>query len=100
MFDQALVFLLDVIFSILTYAFLLRFAMQRLRAPFRNPVGQAVTAITNWAVVPLRRVLPGFGGVDWATLVCAWLSQFIWLLAVRLVMLGSAGFATIPVVPL
>src|SRR5215218_6909308 len=90
MFDQALKFLLDVVFSLLTYTFLLRFAMQWLRAPFRNPVGQAVTALTNWAVLPLRRILPGFGGIDWATLLLAWVSQFAWLLAVALVLASGA----------
>ena len=92
MFDQALKFLLDVVFSLLTYALLLRFAMQWLRAPFRNPVGQAVTALTDWAVIPLRRVIPGYRGVDWSTLFLAWLAQFIWLLAVGLVMGGGAAF--------
>jgi len=33
--------------------------MQWLRAPFRNPVGQAVAALTDWAVKPLRRVGAG-----------------------------------------
>ena len=82
MLDQALKFLLDTVFGLLTYAFLLRFAMQWLRAPFRNPVGQALTALTDWAVKPLRRVLPGFRGLDWSTLFLAWLAQFLWLLAV------------------
>ena len=91
MFDQALKFLLDTAFGLLTYALLLRFAMQWLRAPFRNPVGQAVTALTDWAVKPLRRVLPGFRGIDWSTLLLAWLAQFIWLAAVGLVIGGSAS---------
>lgn len=79
--DQALRFLLDTAFGLLTYSFLLRFMMQWLRAPFRNPAGQAITALTDWAVKPLRRVLPGFKGQDTSTLVLAWLSQFVWLLA-------------------
>jgi YggT family protein len=91
-FDQALKFLLDVVFSLLTYALLLRFAMQWLRAPFRNPVGQAVTALTDWAVIPLRRAIPGYRGIDWSTLFLAWLAQFIWLLAVGLVIGGGGAF--------
>ena len=79
--DQALRFLLDVAFGLMTYAFLLRFMMQWLRAPFRNPAGQAITALTDWAVKPLRRVLPGFKGQDTSTLFLAWLAQFAWLLA-------------------
>ena len=81
MLDQALRFLLDTVFGLLTYAFLLRFMMQWLRAPFRNPVGQAVIALTDWAVKPLRRVVPGFKGLDGSTLVLAWLAQFVWLAA-------------------
>ena len=97
MIGQALKFLLDTAFGLLTYAFLLRFAMQWLRAPFRNPVGQALTALTDWAVKPLRRALPGFRGLDWSTLFLAWLSQFLWLVAVGLLAggreLGGMGTA-------
>jgi YggT family protein len=90
MLDQALRFLLDTAFGIVTYAFLLRFTMQWLRAPFRNPLGQAVVALTDWAVAPLRRVLPGFRGLDVSTLVLAWLAQFLWLVSLMLV-LGPAS---------
>ena len=97
MLDQALRFLLDTAFGIIAYAFLLRFTMQWLRAPFRNPLGQAVVALTDWAVKPLRRVVPGLRGLDGATLVLAWLAQFLWLAALALLIgpatLSGAGFA-------
>jgi YggT family protein len=83
--DQALGFLLDTAFGLLTYAFLLRFMMQWLRAPFRNPAGQAITALTDWAVKPVRRVLPGIKGQDTSTLFLAWLAQFAWLVATSIV---------------
>ena len=91
MIGQALKFLLDTAFGLLTYAFLLRFAMQWLRAPFRNPVGQALTALTDWVVKPLRRALPGFRGIDWSTLLLAWIAQLAWLAAVA-ALLGGRGF--------
>jgi YggT family protein len=81
MLDRALGYLIDVIFGLFTYALLLRFVMQLLRAPFRNPIGQAVIALTDWIVKPLRRVLPGFRGIDWASLVATYLFQVLWLLA-------------------
>jgi YggT family protein len=90
MFEPAIRFLLDILFGLFTYAFLLRFAMQWLRAPFRNPVGQALVALTDWAVKPLRRALPGYRGFDWATLTLAWLAQFLWLVAIALVAGGGA----------
>jgi YggT family protein len=83
--DQAIRFLLDTTFGLFTYAFLLRFVMQWQRAPFRNPIGQAVAALTDWAVKPLRRMLPGWKGVDWSTLALAWLAQFLWLMVLRLI---------------
>ena len=81
MLRTALGFLIDVVFGLFTYALLLRLTMQIMRAPFRNPLGQAVMALTDWIVKPLRKVLPGFRGVDWATVIASYVSQFLWLLA-------------------
>ena len=92
MADQAIRYLLDVVFGLFTYALLLRFVMQWLRAPFRNPLGQAVIALTDWIVKPLRRVLKGWKGIDWASLAATYLFQFLWLLAYALVF-GSFSFA-------
>jgi YggT family protein len=91
MLNQALRFLIDTAFGFVVYAALLRFIMQWWRAPFRNPIGQAVTALTDWAVKPLRKLLPGFGGYDWASLVFAWVGQVLWLAA--LASLGGAEFS-------
>jgi len=97
MINQALQFLIDTAFGLLTYAFLLRFVMQWLRAPFRNPLGQAVIALTDWAAKPLRRVLRGYRGLDLSTLMLAWLSEFAWLCALELlggrIGFGGAGVA-------
>lgn len=86
--QQIVKYLLDVVFGLFTYALLMRFVMQTMRAPFRNPVGQAVIALTDWIVKPLRRVLPGFKGIDWASLVATVLFQFLWLLAYALIFGG------------
>ena len=91
MLNQALRFLIDTAFGFVVYAALLRFIMQWLRAPFRNPVGQMVAALTDWAVKPLRKLLPGFRGYDWASLLVAWLGQVLWLVA--LAALGGADFS-------
>ena len=95
--NQALRFLIDTVFGLFTYAFLLRFLMQALRAPFRNPIGPAVVALTDWAVKPARRVVPGLRGIDWATVLLAWIAQWLWLLALAL--LSPVGISA-PVVPL
>ena len=81
MLASALGFLIDVVFGLFTYSLLLRLVMQLMRAPFRNPLGQSVMALTDWIVKPLRKVLPGVGGVDWASVIAAYVFQFAWLLA-------------------
>ena len=95
MAEQAISFVLEVFFGLFTYGFLLRFLMQAMRAPFRNPAGQAVVALTDWAVKPLRRVIPGVGGYDWASLIAAYLMQVAWMLAMFVIFsTGFAGFTT------
>lgn len=98
MIDQAVKLVVDVVFGLIVYALIGRFLMQLLRAPFRNPVGQAVIALTDWVVKPLRKVLPGFGGIDWASLSAAFVFQMLWLLALYAIFgrgfsLSGAGVA-------
>jgi YggT family protein len=89
--DQAAKLILDVAFGVVVYSLLIRFLMQLMRAPFRNPIGQATMALTDWIVKPLRKLLPGFRGIDWATLLAAYVLQVAWLLA--LYALLGRGFA-------
>jgi YggT family protein len=89
--------LVETAFSLLIYLLLARFYMQVLRAPFRNPIGEFVAALTNWAVLPLRRVTPGLFGVDLASLLLAWIAEVIkWLLMAWLLgfsLPGASGTA-------
>jgi YggT family protein len=73
---DALVFLVDSVLAFLVYAFLLRVLLQLVRADFRNPLAQAVLALTNWLVMPLRRLLPPVGRIDTASLVALLAVQF------------------------
>lgn len=91
MIDQAAKLLVDVAFGLIVYSLIARFLMQLLHAPFRNPIGQAVIALTDWIVKPLRRIFPGFGGIDWASLVAAFVFQLLWLLALYAIF--GRGFA-------
>ena len=77
MLSGALVFLLDTVLDFLTIALLLRFLLQWARAAQRNQITDFLNALTNWAVRPARRIIPGWGGLDLATLFLAWLVQFI-----------------------
>jgi YggT family protein len=73
--------------DLLAFAFLARFAMQWARVSFRNPLGTFVVAITDWAVLPMRKMIPGLFGLDMASFILAWLVQTIFVS----VIIGAAG---------
>jgi YggT family protein len=77
----ALAFLIQTLGNLFVIAVLLRFMMQLFRVPFRNPFAQFIVALTDFAVKPLRRVVPGFLGLDWACLLLAWLIELVVVLA-------------------
>ena len=81
MISQALIFLIETVFGLFSLALLLRFYLQLLRAPYRNPLSQFLNALTDWMVVPARRFIPGLFGTDLATLVLAWLTELLLLYA-------------------
>ena len=68
MFTDAAQFLLRTAFDLLACALFLRFWMQWVRVPFHNPFAQFILKVTDFVVRPLRRVIPGFFGLDWASL--------------------------------
>ena len=90
MFAQIGQLIIETIANFFVFALLLRFYMQVFRAPFRNPVGQFLAAVTNWMVLPARRVIPGLFGIDLATLVLAWLVQVLSMLLIG-AMLGAVN---------
>lgn len=67
------VFLIDIVFQLYATALLIRLLLQWVRADFYNPVSQFIVKITNPPVLPLRKVIPGFGGIDVSTLLLAFL---------------------------
>jgi YggT family protein len=91
---QIFSFLLDVVAGLLGGACLLRLYMQHQRVPFGNPIGRFVFALTDWLVLPLRRVLPSYRRWDSASLVAAYLielAQFALLWA----LIGRGGFESV-----
>ncbi len=84
MFDlinQAGFFLLKSLAEFLSILLLMRFFMQLFRVSFANQIGAFVVQLTNWLVLPLRKVVPGVFGLDLSSLLPAYLLQVIVLLA-------------------
>ena len=86
---QALIFLLDAVIGFFCALFLLRFIMQAMRVSFTGQLGSFVVALTNWAVKPLRRIIPGISGLDWSSVFVAFALQ---LLFAAIVVAASTRF--------
>ena len=69
---NTLFFLLDTVFSIYLMVVLLRFWLQWTKADFYNPLSQFCVKLTHPILTPLRRVIPGFRGIDFASLLLAY----------------------------
>jgi len=97
MFTEIALFLLDTVFTLFGMALLLRLWMQLTRLPSRNPVSQGVFQVTDWIVRPLRRIIPGLGGIDWATVIAAYLTAVVFLLC-RALVLGADPVGFLPLI--
>ena len=82
MLFAALLYLVNIVFGLFIVALLLRFYLQWVRAPFRNPLSEFVQALTDFMVRPVRRLIPGLWGLDLATFALAWFAQFLEILIV------------------
>jgi len=63
--------LVNAIAGFYLFIVLLRFLLQAARADFYNPISQFTVKATNPFLVPIRKVVPGFWGLDLAALVLA-----------------------------
>jgi YggT family protein len=81
MLIEAAQFLLDMLLQPFAAILLLRFHLQWLRAPLRNPLGEFIMLITNPLVLRTRRFVPALLGLDTASLLLAALveSGYLWL---------------------
>ena len=86
-FNTAAIYVLQTLGSLYLLIVLLRFILQLVRADFYNPLSQFVVKATKPLLNPLRRVVPGLGGLDLASLVLAILVQLL-LMVVTLLLLG------------
>jgi YggT family protein len=91
--SNPLVFLVDTITWLYIVAIMLRFLLQCVRADFYNPYSQFLVKITNPPLKPLRRIIPGWGGIDVAALVLMLLVQ---ILAIALILLINGVAVQVP----
>lgn len=104
MLYQIVSLLLEISTGLLSGVCLLRLYMQHQRIPLSarsgNPVGPFMFAVTDWLVLPLRRVLPPVGRWDTASLAGAFLAQLLLFGAQWLMLGGGAGWVGVVVLAL
>ena len=83
-FSNAGAFLIQTLFGLYILLVMLRFLLQWVRADFYNPLSQFIVKVTNPPLLPLRRIVPGFGGLDSAALVLMLLLKYAELLLLSL----------------
>ena len=71
---------------------LFRFHAAWLRAPMRNPVGEFFMALTDFVVLRARRIIKPVWGMDLATLLLAFMVEFMYLC----IYLGVQGYVFEP----
>ena len=76
-------FLFDTLINLYLYIVIARFVLQMVRADFYNPVSQFIVKATSPLLMPMRKIIPGIGGVDVASIVLLYL-----LVVVKLLLTG------------
>lgn len=78
---QALYFIIKTLTQLFLLILLLRFWLPWLRADFRNPIAQGILRFTSPLIIPVRRLLPSVGRLDTATILVAFIIQFLTVFA-------------------
>ena len=92
---NAIQFLIQTIFGLYLIAVMLRVLLQVTRADFYNPVSQFLVKVTNPPLIPLRRLIPGFMGVDFAAIVLMLIIKMVEIFLIVLIKGVSVNIAGI-----
>jgi YggT family protein len=89
---NAIEFLIQTLFGLYLVAIMLRVLLQLTRADFYNPVSQFLVKVTNPPLIPLRRVIPGFMGIDFAAVVLMIVIKMVEIFLIVLIKGVSVNF--------
>jgi|TARA_B110000090_G_scaffold150360_1_gene164994 YggT family protein len=70
---EAIIYLLRFAFDALLTILIMRVWLQLVKADFYNPLSQFIVKVSNPLVIPFRKIIPGFGGIDLATVLLAFI---------------------------
>lgn len=93
----ALIFVVTTLSQLYLFVMLLRLLLPWLRADFRNPIAQGVLRLTSPLVIPVRRFVPAIGRLDTATVVVAFVLQYLTILLVLAISGALAGILPVAI---
>jgi len=91
---EAINYLLKFVFDAMLMILVMRVWLQMVRADFYNPISQFIVKVTNPLVVPARKIIPGWGGIDLATLLIAYLVATLKFIIIPLINGGPLDIPT------
>ena len=86
---SALIFLTNTILDLYILIVMLRVILQWVGAKFYNPITQLIVKLTNPVIIPLRRILPPFKGIDLASFLVLLILEFIKLVLIIYLSVGT-----------
>ena len=98
--QQALIFIVSTLSQLYLFVMLLRLWLPWLGADFRNPIAQGILRLTSPLVIPVRRIVPPLGRLDTATVLVAFILQYLTILVILLIGGDMAGILPIAVTAL
>jgi YggT family protein len=79
------IYIINTLGSIYLFIVVLRFLLQLVKADYYNPISKVIVKATNPLLVPLRKIIPGFWGIDFACLLLAFLIKILLLQVIILI---------------
>lgn len=83
------VYLISIVFGLYILAVMLRYILQTIHADFYNPICQFLVTVTNPALKPLRRWIPGYFRIDWPSILLLFLLQLLKVCLISLLLTGQ-----------
>jgi len=74
---NAILFLLEIVFSAAVTLIVLRLLAEACRADFNNPLSQFIYRYTNPVLSPIRRIIPNWRRINLAAVLIAWLLMLL-----------------------
>ncbi|CAP40912.1 YggT family protein [Bordetella petrii] len=89
MFGDILRFLLEITFTLFGAALIARAWIHAVRLHPFNPLARGIFQVTNWLVLPIRKLIPAGHSIDWSSLFAAWLTALVYLVLVWMLAVGA-----------